>query len=241
MKVLIVDDEPLSLSRLERLLREAGVNMILSAENAYQAKDVLKKNHDIDAVFIDVKMPGKSGIELALELRQDQMDLFIVFQTAYEEYALSAFKVGAVGYLIKPFFLEDVVETINRIRKFKGEKPQIYFVDKTGKIFLRSCVEIYFFKAQLKHSIGYLKEGQFRCLNSIQVLEKALKPFGFFRIHKSYLINLNKVKNWSSLPDGKIEINFLDLNITLKTSRLGAKKLREFIRATTKPLKRGGD
>lgn len=122
MKVLIVDDEPLALRRLERFLKEAGLQEILKAENAYEAKRILENNPDIDAVFLDVRMPGKDGLKLAREIVGERDDVFIVFQTAYDEYTLPAFEVGAIGYLIKPFFFDDVVKVLNRIRKFKGEK-----------------------------------------------------------------------------------------------------------------------
>jgi len=230
MKVLIVDDEPLALSRLERLLKEAGVNEVLVAENAYEAKKILQEDHDIDAVFLDIKMPGKTGLELAKEIISQREDVFIVFQTAYEEYTLSAFEVGAVGYLTKPFFLEDVVKVLNRIRKFRGEKLRIPFLDKQGNLFFRPYSEVYYFEARLKQSIGYLKDGHYICPKSLGFLEKFLKFYGFLRIHKSYLVNLDKIKSLISLSDGKIEIHMQDINRILKTSKLGAKRLREILK-----------
>lgn len=80
MKVLIVDDEPLALRRLERLLKEAGLQEILKAENAYEAKRILEINPDVDAVFLDVRMPGKDGLKLAREILGERDDVFIVFK-----------------------------------------------------------------------------------------------------------------------------------------------------------------
>jgi len=234
MKVLIVDDEPLALRRLARLLREAGVGEVLVAENAYQAKEILQKEQDIEAVFLDVRMPGKTGIELAKEIIALRDDVFIIFQTAYEEYTLPAFEIGAVGYLTKPFFLEDVVKVLNRIRRYRGEKVRIPFVDNQGKLILKPYSEVYYFEAKLKHSIGYLKEGHFVCQKSLAFLEKILKPYGFLRIHKSYLVNLDKIRSLTSLPDGKMEVCIVELNRVLKTSKLGAKRLREILRLKTK-------
>jgi len=230
MKVLIVDDEPLAIRRLERLLKEAGVEKVLVAENAYEAKQILQKETDVEAIFLDVRMPGKTGIELAKEIVSQRDDLFIVFQTAYEEYTLPAFEVGAVGYLTKPFFLEDVVKVLNRIRKFRGEKLRIPFLDKQGNLFFRPYSEVYYFEARLKQSIGYLRDGYYLCPKSLSFLEKFLKPYGFLRIHKSYLVNLDKIKSLISLSDGKIEIHMQDINRILKTSKLGAKRLREILK-----------
>ncbi|QER41654.1 response regulator transcription factor [Thermodesulfobacterium sp. TA1] len=230
MKVLIVDDEPLALRRLERLLKEAGLQEILKAENAYEAKRILEINPDVDAVFLDVRMPGKDGLKLAREILGERDDVFIVFQTAYDEYTLPAFEVGAVGYLIKPFFFDDIVKVLNRIRKFKGEKPRIFVFNKEGKLVPTALNEIYYFEAQLKHSQCVKKEGSFHCPKSIGYLEEVLKLYGFLRVHKSYLVNLEKIKNITSLPDGRIEITFKEIEKNIITSKLGAKKLREILK-----------
>lgn len=230
MKVLIVDDEPLALRRLERFLREAGLQEILTAENAYEAKRVLENNPDIDAVFLDVRMPGKDGLKLAQEVVGQRDDVFIVFQTAYDEYTLPAFEVGAIGYLIKPFFYDDVVKVLNRIRKFKGEKPRILIFDKEEKLVPTTLNEIYYFEAQLKHSQCVKKEGSFHFPKSIGYLEEALRPYGFLRVHKSYLVNLEKIENITSLPDGRIKITFREIGKAIITSKLRAKKFREILK-----------
>lgn len=90
--------------------------------------------------------------------------------------------------------------------------------------------EIYYFEAQLKYSQCVKKEGSFHCPKSIGYLEEALKPYGFLRVHKSYLVNLEKIKNITSLPDGKIEITFKEIGKNIITSKLGAKKLREILK-----------
>ena len=229
MKVLIVDDEPLALRRLERLLKEASVEEILKAENAYEAKRILQENIDVDAVFLDVRMPGKDGLQLAREIVGEKDDVFIVFQTAYDEYSLQAFEVGAVGYLTKPYFLDDVIKILNRIRKFKGEKPRLKLKNKHGDVITKPLSEVYYFEAKLKHSLCITKEGSFFCPESLGRLEKALKSHGFLRVHKSYLVNIEKIATLSHLPNGKIEIVFKDLPKKIQTSKLGAKKLREML------------
>jgi len=230
MKVLIVDDEPFALLRLERLLREASVEEVLKAQNAYEAKKILEENPDIDAVFLDIRMPGKDGVQLAQEIVGERDDVFIVFQTAYDEHSLQAFEVGAIGYLTKPYFLEDVIRVLNRIKKFRGEKPRIQVLDASENLIPLPLSEIYYFEAKLKHSLCVTRRGTFVCPKNIGYLEEGLKAHGFLRVHKSYLVNLDKVAGFRSLPDGKIEVCFKDLPHRIITSKLGAKKLREILR-----------
>jgi len=230
MKVLIVDDEPFALLRLERLLREASVEEVLTAQNAYEAKKILEENPDIEAVFLDIRMPGKDGVQLAREIVGERDDVFIVFQTAYEEHSLQAFEVGAIGYLTKPYFLEDVIRVLNRIKKFRGEKPRIQVLDRSENLIPMPLSDIYYFEAKLKHSLCVTRRGAFICPKSIGYLEEALKSYGFLRVHKSYLVNLDKVASFRSLPNGKIEVCFKDLPRKIITSKLGAKKLREVLK-----------
>ncbi len=230
MKVLIVDDEPFALFRLERLLKEASVKEVLTARSAYEAKKVFDENPDIDAVFLDVRMPGKDGIQLAREIVGERDDVFIVFQTAYDEYSIQAFEVGAIGYLTKPYFLEDVIKVLNRVKKFRGEKPRIQVLDRSGNPIPIPLYEVYYFEAKLKHSLCVTQRGSFICPKSIGYLEEALKSYGFLRVHKSYLLNLEKIASFRSLPDGKIEIFLKGLPNKVVTSKLGAKKLREILR-----------
>jgi two-component system LytT family response regulator len=156
--------------------------------------------------------------------------VFIVFQTAYDEHSLQAFEVGAIGYLTKPYFLEDVIRVLNRIKKFRGEKPRIQVLNRAENLIPLPLSEICYFEAKLKHSLCVTRRGSFICPKSIGYLEEALKAHGFLRVHKSYLVNLDKVASFRSLPNGKIEGCFKDLPHKIITSKLVAKKLREILR-----------
>ncbi len=107
MKILIVDDEALALARLKRMLNTLGYEDIIEADNAQSALEAVKNTH-FDLVLLDINMPQTSGLELGYELRYHQEDIAIIFQTAYDEHALKAFDIGAVGYLVKPFSMEQL-------------------------------------------------------------------------------------------------------------------------------------
>lgn len=118
MKILIVDDEALALARLKRMLNTLGYQDIVEADNAQSALERIKED-TFDLALLDINMPGTSGLELGYELRYHQEDLAIIFQTAYDEHALKAYDIGAVGYLVKPFSIEQLKESIERVKKEK--------------------------------------------------------------------------------------------------------------------------
>ncbi|MDB4892761.1 MAG: response regulator receiver [Gemmatimonadetes bacterium] len=116
LRVLVVDDEPLNRLRLEDLLRrETGVAEILSASDGYEAVTAIRAERP-DLVFLDVQMPGKTGLDVVREVGADAMPATI-FVTAYDQYAVEAFAVAAVDYLVKPFDDERFEEAFRRARK----------------------------------------------------------------------------------------------------------------------------
>ena len=117
IRVLIVDDEPLARQRLEDLLRaEAGVEIVASVDNGEAAVDAVRSLHP-DIAFLDVQMPGKTGIDVVREVGPEAMPLTI-FVTAYDRYALQAFDLAAVYYLVKPFDDERFEQAFQRARRY---------------------------------------------------------------------------------------------------------------------------
>lgn len=117
IRVLIVDDEPLARQRLEDLLRdEPGVEIVASVDNGTAAVDAVRSLRP-DIAFLDVQMPGKTGIDVVREVGPDTMPLTI-FVTAYDRYALQAFDLAAVDYLVKPFDDERFEQAFHRARRY---------------------------------------------------------------------------------------------------------------------------
>src|SRR5678816_846957 len=117
IRELIVDDEPLARQRLEDLLRaEAGVEIVASVDNGEAAVDAVRSLHP-DIAFLDVQMPGKTGIDVVREVGPEAMPLTI-FVTAYDRYALQAFDLAAVDYLVKPFDDERFEQAFQRARRY---------------------------------------------------------------------------------------------------------------------------
>ncbi len=117
MKVLIVDDEKLALSRLQRILNEEGIKDITQCNNPIDAiKEASKAKFDV--AFLDISMPTMSGLELANTILDINPNTFIIFQTAFEEYALEAFQSGGLDYLLKPISNEAVKKSLERLQKY---------------------------------------------------------------------------------------------------------------------------
>lgn len=162
LKVLIVDDEKLALSRLNRLLNEEGITDITSCSGAIEAiKEVSAQKFDV--AFLDISMPNMSGLELANTILNINPKIFIIFQTAFSEYALEAFKSGGIDYLLKPVSNEAIKGALDKIKKFMVEtsetKSDKKLVAKRGnKIYLIDIDDIYYVKADLDEVIIKIKD-----------------------------------------------------------------------------------
>lgn len=115
MNCLIVDDEPLALARLTRLLTSLGHTTITQASSGAEAL-ALAQTHPFDLAFLDISMAAMDGIELGYALRYAHENLAIIYQTAYDHHALKAFDVGAVDYLLKPYTSEALQRAITRVK-----------------------------------------------------------------------------------------------------------------------------
>ena len=226
MKILIVDDEALALSRLKRMLNTLGYDDIIEADSAAGALEAIKENH-FDLALLDINMPGSSGLELGYELRYHQEDIAIIFQTAYDEHALKAFDIGAVGYLVKPFSIEQLEQSIERVKLESKSSNDLRLMSKTGEsYYLLKPEEIYYVKADLSEVMLRSSKGFSYYAHKISDLEKRLLAYDFVRIHRSYLININKIKEIETIEQSKLRFSFQDISDQIESSKDGAKEFR---------------
>lgn len=226
MKILIVDDEELALSRLKRMLTSLGYEDITEADNAQKALELIK-NETFDLALLDINMPGGSGLELGYELRYHQENLAIIFQTAYDEHALKAFDIGAVGYLVKPFSIEQLASTIERVKVEEKKSEDFRIMSKAGEnYYLLKPEEIYYIKADLSEVMIRSKEGFSYYAKKISDLEQKLMKYGFVRIHRSYLLNINQIKEIETIEQSKLRFTLQDISDEVESSKDGAKVFR---------------
>ena len=228
---MIVDDESLALSRLKRLLNENGVDDITAFDNPIEAlKEITKTKFDV--VFLDISMPNISGLELADSIMQIEPKTFIVFQTAYSEFALEAFKNGGMGYLVKPIESNDIKSILDKIRNFKvssNDQSKKILGKRGDKLYLIDINDIYYIKADLDEVIIKIKEADAYVRRKIGDLEILLSDKNFFRIHRSYIVNVDKIKSMKSVEQSKLQISFDGIAEIVTSSKDGAKDFREYI------------
>lgn len=228
---MIVDDEKLALSRLQRLLNENGIEDIAAFNNPVDALKEITKTK-FDAVFLDISMPNISGFELADSIIALEPKTFIVFQTAYGEYALEAFKKGGIGYLVKPIESEAIKNILEKINMFKAnslDESKKILGKRGDKLYLIDLNDIYYIKADLDEVIIKIKEADAYVRRKIGDLETLLSGKNFFRIHRSYIVNVDKIKSMKSVEQSKLQIYFDGIAEVITSSKEGAKEFREYL------------
>ncbi len=226
MKILIVDDERLAISRLKRLLEEVGESDIASAENASEALKKIKEQH-FDLFFLDINLPDGVGIELAYTILSQNAAALIVFQTAHESYALKAFEVGAVDYLLKPYSKEQLQRSVDRAKKAKEAKTHTFMVRDGNEYRMVEAKDIYYVQADLSQTVLRSKEWFLYYPKKISDMEELLISHGFFRIHRSYLINTSKIKKMVTAEQSRLVFYFEEIEEGVESSKDGAKLFRQ--------------
>lgn len=226
MKILIVDDEPLALSRLQRLLGSLGYTDITAASTSAEALDHASVV-SYDLALLDISMEGMDGIALGHALRSLDEGIAIVYQTAHENHALEAFRVGAVDYLLKPYTAEQLHEAIVRVRP-SALNPPLRLIAKTGETSrLLTPDQILYVQADLSEVILRTREAFCYYPKKISDLETILEPHGFFRVHRSYLINLDAVSTMETIEQSRIRFWFQGVREYVDSSKEGGKQFRD--------------
>jgi two-component system, LytTR family, response regulator len=216
MKALIVDDEADGLRTLQKLLQRhcPHVEVVATAGSAYAAAEQIK-THKPDVVFLDIQMPGKTGLELLTEL--DEKNFEVIFVTAYNEYMLQALQFSAADYILKPVDEDRLVEAVERAAKrlSEGRKEEqssalLHNLFHSGQpASMRLCLptlkgfivvkleEIIYCEAERSYTLFHLENGKTVTVSKpLADYETLLKNTPFLRIHKSFLINLLHVKEY---------------------------------------------
>jgi two-component system LytT family response regulator len=228
MKIAVVEDEKLAQDRIKRLLDQLGYSFDLYG----CAKDLLEKGESLsyDLYLLDINMPQMSGMELAYELRLIDPKGAIIFQTAYEEHALQAFKVGAIDYLLKPYTVEQLEQSIDRLKALQTPEQEIQLLSKNGdEFYVVKPSEIYYIQADLTEVMIRTKEGFSYFNKKISQMEELLTPYNFFRIHRSILVNVDQIKQMRSVEQSRLEIGFEGIKDVVESSKDGAKRFREMV------------
>ena len=242
IKALIVDDEELGRKIIREYL-EAHPDVEIQAEcrDAHEALEAIDKYHP-DLLFLDIQMPEIDGFEL-LDMLEDIP--YVIFSTAYDQYALKAFDVNAVDYLLKPFDQERFDLALERVKKNiqheKYEKDKIenllkslhderrylerMLVKQSGKIIILNTEEIQWIEAVEDYVNLHTQKDTYLVLQSLSHLETKLDPQRFVRAHRSYIVNLEAVQELQPWSSGRLKCRMIDGHEII-LSRAGAKRLK---------------
>lgn len=207
---LIVDDEPLAIKIIENYLNKYNEFKIMNSfEDAFEASEYLQ-NHKIDLLFLDVQMPEITGLELVKNLNERPYTIII---TAYRDFAIESYELAIDDYLLKPVSFSRFNKAINRARKkinaknenTKETKKQ--YINKESENFLTvkekykkvriNIEEITFIESFREYSHVHTNNQTIITRQNLSSLEQELDEKGFLRVHKSFLINLRKIKSFS--------------------------------------------
>ena len=234
IKTLIVDDELYSRDELKHLLQEfPSINIVGEAESGEAA--VMKSLQlQPDVVFLDVEMPKMNGMAAAKALMELKKVPLIVFATAYPQFAAEAFRYDAIDYLLKPYDEDQLQETIQRIEKKlvnndegeTGKRSGKLPVEAEGEIFYLEPADILYIYRDEKVTKLITKTGEFETKTPLKDLESRLVAFDFFRIHKSYLVNLSYVSKLTPWFNGAYQLQIEGRDEMLAVSRNYVKSLR---------------
>jgi DNA-binding LytR/AlgR family response regulator len=231
LRILVVDDERPVLDELAYLLeRDERIEEVTCAGSGTEALRLLRER-DVDAVFLDVAMPGLSGLELAAVLARFRTPPQLVFVTAHAEHAVDAFDLRAVDYLLKPVREERLREAVRRIVDGGATAPRddTIAVELGGVTRLVSRSQVSFVEAQGDYSRLHTATGSHLVRLPISSLEERWRDTGFIRIHRSLLISLPHVEEIRE-EDGRVAV--LVGGRELQVSRRHTPALREQLRRT---------
>jgi DNA-binding LytR/AlgR family response regulator len=200
LRVLVVDDEPPALAELAYLLgRDARIGEVLTASSGAQALRLLEHERPVSAIFLDVAMPGLSGLDLARVLARFRTPTPVVFVTAHDDHAVEAFELDAVDYLLKPFRDERLSEAVRRVVEASQEPAERAGPDETIAIELGGVTrfvnrsDIRYVEAQGDYARLHTADGSHLLRIPLTVLEETWADAGFLRVHRSLLVCIHHI------------------------------------------------
>jgi two-component system LytT family response regulator len=237
LKVILIDDERLARNELRRMLSEfSDVEIVGEAANASEGIEKIETLNP-DLVFLDIQMPGKSGFDMLSQLEKAP---HVIFVTAYDEYALKAFDVNALDYLMKPVEPQRLAEALLKVRQKNEEEISSYsnrgILSENDQVFVKDGERCWFVKlsdVRLFESVGNYAKVFFGTnkpliLKSLNALEERLDEKVFFRANRKHIINLRMIEKIEPYFNGGL---LLDLNggEKIEVSRRQAVKFKEMM------------
>ncbi len=250
LRCLIVDDEKPAREEIMYILKEIDdVELVGEASHGMEALELIEKLKP-DVIFLDINMPQMTGIEVAKRIIDAGLDLMIIFITAYDQFALKAFEVNAVDYLLKPIDEDRLKKTIQKLISMKNNKKGLDY-DKLSKLIKdmsptkSTCPwisvyyknklipietkDIIYITVEDKNTVIVTGKGKFETHYTLNELMDKLDSDIFFRSHKSYIVNLKEIESIEPWFNSTYNINLKSSKEVIPVSRSYSKKFKEIM------------
>jgi DNA-binding LytR/AlgR family response regulator len=211
LKCIAVDDENLALDLIEdNILKVPFLNLVKRCKNAFEAIEVLQ-NEEIDLIFLDIQMPGITGVQFVQSLPNSPM---VIFVTAYKQYALEGFELNVIDYLLKPIDFERFLKAVNKayelfnlkhkteiIEEVPEPKPTTIFVNADYSLVKLKIDEITYIEGLKDYIKIHLSTATKPIITrmTMKSIEEKLPSSDFFRVHKSFIVSLDKIESIRNL------------------------------------------
>jgi two-component system LytT family response regulator len=237
LRVIIADDEPLARNKLERLVESDGRLSLIGVASTGTEAIKLIDSEKPDLVFLDIKMPGATGIQVVERIREIPE---IIFTTAFDEYAVTAFELQAIDYLLKPFSRKRFTAAVDRLDKPLGrlqtrvsaalstDPIEQIFIRERGRMIVVSVESIVRIEAADDYAEVFTESSRHLVRLRMKHLAQRLDQRRFVRIHRSSIVNMTVVEEIASCGNGRYEVVLSD-GSTCIASRSGASRLRDII------------
>ncbi len=244
MRIVICDDEPLARERLVRIVQESGHEVVAQATTGAEAITAVKAEQP-DVILLDIRMPEMDGVRCAQALNTLEHPPAIIFVTAYDHYAIAAFKAHAIGYLLKPANKDELLEALSKAKNLNAAQLNAMrqLEDPTARplrehisarthrgVELIPLKDVYYFTADQKYVKVRHKDGIVLIDDTLKELEQ---EFGerLFRVHRNAIINLGFLDYLESIDSGQYQVRFKGIDETLSVSRRHLPALRDKIQS----------
>jgi two-component system LytT family response regulator len=195
MNCIIVDDEIPAIQELSYFITNfSSIKILGKFDASIKALEFIQRN-SIDIIFLDINMPKLDGLALSRVINTLKPKPLLVFISAYKDYALEAFEVAAFDYILKPYSENRIADTLNRLEgctteKFSNNRLTIW---KNEKLYVINMNDIYYCKANEHEVFIYTKTDEYKITSSISELYRKLPQESFFKCHRSYIVNIDKI------------------------------------------------
>lgn len=230
MRVGLIDDRQIDLDKMHAIISSIeGIEIVFSTTSAEEAYEQIKKE-TIDVLVADIEMPHLSGYELADIIHTHALDITVIFVTATSGYAVHAFELNVHDYIMKPYPKERLIQSMERLlekNRSSEIKGRLYLKQKND-IYIVQKKEIIFIERSGRSTTIYTKNEAIKTYLTLNELEGELRERDFIRSHRSYIINIHYVKNFSLYAKNSYIVTFEGIEEKAIITKDKVKYLQEY-------------